>query len=200
MRMAAIAAVIVCGTALHANAQPQAENPDWPCQQRLISELAAGSYWTGPAVNTSDYSWHDDEKLTALVENAVNRDTPDSEAVAALTTYADSLPKDQRGPALARLFGALVNETNDERGLVIARIEQISARQRNLGDLIAKLSNEADAAPVSDGAPKSDLVGQRDFNIKAFQRAQHTIRYACEVPGVFDRRLGLFAKTLQGKL
>ena len=187
-----------------AAAQPQPPNPDWPCQQRLIPELQAGSYWTGPPVPTGDYSWHDDEKLTALVDGVVDRDTPDAEATATLAAYADSLPASERLKAIPRLFGALVGETNDERGQVIARIETISRRQRELGDLISQLSNQADAIPATatgaDAAKKADLVGQRDFNIQAFKDAQFTVRYACEVPGNYDRRLGLFARTLAGKL
>jgi len=187
-----------------ASAQPAAPAPDWPCQQRLISTLEAGSYWTGPPVHADDYSWHDDEKLTALVENTVNRDTPDDEATAALATYAETIPKDQRATALPRLFGALVAETNDERGLVIARIEAIAHRQHEIGDLINTLSIKADAIPANatgDAATtRADLAGQRDLNTTAFQDTQHTIRYACEVPGIFDRRLGKFARVLAGKL
>ncbi len=201
MRLVLPIIVLACGTAA---AQPAAPDPDWPCQQHLIPTLQAGSYWTGPAVKTDDYSWHDDEKLTALVENAVDRDTPDDEAKAALAAYSDAIPQDQRTTALPRLFGALVNETNDERGLVIARIQAIAHRQHELGDVIAKLSDKAEAIPASatgDAATRrADLAGERDLDTSAFQATQHTIRYACEIPGVFDRRLGAFARVLAEKL
>ena len=181
----------------NAAAQPKPPDPDWPCQQTLVPKLRAGSYWASGVVPTGDYSWHDNEKLTQLIETVVDRDTPDSEVQADLAAYLKGAPKTDR----ARLFGYIVDEANDERQLVIGRIEELSRRQRGLDDTIGSISKQIDAIPANaTGAAagqRTDLLGQRDFNIRTFQEAQHTMQYACEVPGAFDRRLGLIARTLE---
>lgn len=192
------AAILTMALCQHAAAQPKPPDPDWPCQQLLVPTLSAGSYWDGPAVRTGDTSWRDDPKMTELVENVVNRDTPDSEAAADLTHYAASIPKSRRAAALTRLYGFIVDEANDERSQVIDRIDNLSRRQQALSKTIDDINRQIAALPAT--APHEDLLGQRDFNIQTFQDAQHTVHYACEVPGMFDQRLGLAARTLLGEM
>jgi hypothetical protein len=68
-----------------------------------------------------------------------------------------------------------------------------------MGEKIAALSNEVDV--LKDGDPKrDDLVGARDFDVRAFGETQHMVRYACEAPAAMERRLGVFARDLQAKM
>ncbi len=154
--------------------------------------LTAGSYWAGNV--PSHTAWRDDDKMFPLVTDIVNRDTADEDALAKLRAYAAGLPAEQR----AMLFSALVDETNDERTLLIRRIEQLGLRQRRMGDVVANISTKVDEMPASD-PHRPDMVGERDFDVRAFQETQHTMRYACEAPAAMERRLGAFAKVLQSK-
>ena len=178
-------------------AQYPGQDPDWPCAQRLVPVLAPGSYWPGPVPQQT--AWRDDDKLFPLVTDIVNRDTPDADAITKLNGYADAIPADKRAAAYPALFSAIVDETNDERTLLVNRIKQLGLRQRRMGDSVAKISTQVDQVPATD--PKhNELAGERDFDIKAFQDTQHTMRYACDAPAAMERRLGLFARTLQDKL
>ena len=129
----------------------------------------------------------------------MNRDTPDADALAKLNAYVAGIPATQRASALPALFSAIVDQTNDDRSVLIARIEQLGHRQREMGDLIARLSTKVDATPDSNPA-KADLIGTRDFDVRAFQETQHTMRYACEAPANLERRIGVFARILQAGL
>ena len=144
-------------------------------------------------------AWRDDDKLFPLVTDIVNRDMPDADAITKLNAYADTIPADKRAAAYPALFSAIVDETNDERTLLVNRIKQLGLRQRRMGDSVAKISTQVDQIPATD--PKhNELAGERDFDIKAFQDTQHTMRYACDAPAAMERRLGLFARSLQDKL
>jgi hypothetical protein len=179
-----------------AHAQYPGQDPDWPCAQRLVPTLTAGSYWNGTVPQHT--AWRDDDKLFPLVTNIVSRDTADADALAQLDSYADSIPPGQRATAYPALFGAIVDQTNDERTLLVNRIKQLGLRQRRMGDVVAKISTQVDQVPATD--PRhTDLAGERDFDIQAFQETQHTMRYACEAPAAMERRLGVFARVLQGK-
>ena len=183
--------------AVRANAQVPGQSPDWPCAQRLVETLSAGSYWTGPVPDHPD--WRNDQDLFSLVSELVDRDTPEAQGLAKLGSYADAVPPDQRASRLPALFGALVDQTNDERTPLIQRLEQLGRRQRGMGDTIAAISTRIDAMPPTD-SHRDDVVGERDFDVRAFQQTQHTMRYACEVPPAMERRLGVYARALQAKL
>jgi hypothetical protein len=195
MRMMLALAAFLLGASAGA-AQIPGQTPDWPCAQRLVTTLEPGAYWNGPVPRHSD--WRDDETLFSLVSSIVNRDTPDDEAASQLKTYLATIPPAQREAAKPRIFSAIVDETNDERSILIQRIEQLGRRQRNMGDIIAQLSSKLDALPES-SPQHPDLLGTRDFDIRVFQEAQHSIRYACEAPANMERRLGVFARLLQAR-
>ena len=191
-----IALLALVTVAQRAQAVPFGQDPDWPCAQLLVPVLAAGAYWDG-AVPTHT-AWRDDEKLFALVPGIVDRDTKDDDALVKLAAYADAIPREQRGTAYPLLFSAIVDQTNDERTLLIDRIKQLGQRQRRMGDVIARISSQADAVPAGD-PHHADLAGERDFDVRAFQETQHTMRYACEAPADMERRLGIMARALKGK-
>ncbi len=192
-----LAAVALGGGAMATPYTPAGRDPDWPCAQLLVPVLAPGSYWDG-AVPTGT-AWRDDEALFSLVTDLVDRDTPDADALAKLSAYADSVPVDRRAVAYPLLLSALVDQTNDARSVLITRIKQLGARQRRMGDVIAKISTEADDASQADPRRK-DLMGERDFDVRAFQETQHTMRYACEAPADMERRLGVFAGALKARM
>jgi hypothetical protein len=173
-----------------AHAQFPGADPDWPCAARLVPTLTPGAYWNGPV--TANPGWRDDDKLFPLVTAIVDRDTPDAEALAKLTALAAAMPPASR----SALFGDLVDQTNDERTLLINRIKQLGRRQRRMGDVIARLSTEIDTLPPTD-PHRAELVGERDLDVQAFGETQHTMTYACEAPANMERRLGAFAKILQ---
>jgi hypothetical protein len=195
-----MAACICAATTQLARAQPfgAPQNPDWPCAQRLVDTLEPGSYWAGPPVPHGT-DWRDNEAIFNLANDIVDRDTTDADALAKLNAYADTIPPDKRATAYPYLFGALVDQTNDERTILIKRIEQLGHRQLEMAAVITKISNEADAAPASDPA-RADLADKRDFDIRVYREAQFTMRYACEAPANMERRLGAFARALQAKL
>jgi hypothetical protein len=192
-----LAAIFAC-LAQRAGAQIPGQNPDWPCAQRLIQTLEPGSYWAGPPVPRGT-DWRDNEEIFNLANTIVDRDTPDADALAKLNAYADSIPPEKRATAYPYLFGALVDQTNDERGILIQRIEQLGHRQNEMAEIITRISNQADADPASDPGHE-DLVGKRDFDMRVYREAQFTMRYACEAPANMERRLGTFARALVSKL
>ena len=176
-------------------AQP-AQNPDWPCAQRLVDRLSAGAIWPGPAEPAPD--WRNDAALFTLVTEVADRDTPEADGAAKLAAYVDGIPAAARAARIPALFGAIVDQTNDVRGPLVARLEQLGRRQRAMGQTIADLGTRIDALPQ--GASRDDLTGERDLDVRAFQQTQRTMRYACEAPSALERRLGDYARLLQAKL
>jgi hypothetical protein len=88
----ALPIALAASTGLAAQAGPEA---DWPCTQRLVPELTAGTYWNGPAL-PAGADWRADPKVAALVAEIARRDAPIEEGDAKLVAFADSLSPDQR--------------------------------------------------------------------------------------------------------
>jgi hypothetical protein len=173
-----------------AQAAPPATDPDWPCMQRLVPTLTAGTYWTGPDA-TQD--WHADPTVVAIVNAIAPRAVPQDAAVAKLQTYIAAVAAPARAASSAILFAGLVEETNRQRDQIIDRLRALTRRQREISQIVEHI---AIPAPDADPSTRDEAVQRRKFLIREFQGTESTIRYACEVPVQLEARLGAFGRTL----
>jgi hypothetical protein len=180
------------------SAPTRSEDPDWPCQQRLVPKLAAAAYWNGPLDNIGD--WRADPEVADLVGRLAPRRVTTEEGLAAIAAFAAKLSGD-RSRRLALVFRGLLEETDRERSGLIDQLKQIGRRQRQLAELVARLAAELDAiSPDVTGeatARRVDLQQRYNFTARSFEEIERTIRYACETPVQLDARLGAWARALQ---
>ena len=185
-------------------AQPRGADPDWPCQQPLVPMLSVGMLWSGPSPEGLG-DWHSEPAVAALVERIAPRDVPTAEGEAAIQQFTHRLEGDRKRP-ITLAFAGLLDETNRQRSEVIGRIKDLAERQRNLANLVTRLTTELDqtAAPADPQSPeavqRNDLVQRWTFTSRAYNELQRTMRYACEVPGQLDARLGAYARALEAGL
>jgi hypothetical protein len=196
--------VITLGLALVAavnarSAPPRAEDPDWPCQQRLVQKLTAAAYWNGPPLESLG-DWRVDPEVADLVRRLAPRRISIQEGLSEIAAFVRSMSND-RPRRLALVFRGLLEETDRERAGLIEELKEIGRRQRELANLVARLATELNAIP-SDArgeaaAKRIDLQQRHDFTVRNFEEIQRTIRYACETPVELDARLGAWARALQ---
>jgi len=181
------------------SAPPRNDDPDWPCQQRLVSKLAAAAYWNGPPVESLG-DWRADPKVADLVRRLSPRRISTEQGLAEIGAFTRTL-SDDRSRRLALAFRGLLEETDRERSALIEQLKQIGRRQRELADLVARLAAELDAIPPNPtgeaAARRVDLQQRHDFTARNFEEIQRTIRYTCEAPVALDARLGAWARALQ---
>ena len=195
--------VLTLALAANAVAAPPAADPDWPCQQRLVPHLSPATYWTGPAP-PAGVDWHADPKLSALIEAISPRDVPTEDGIAKLTAFAHSLPAAERAKSVSLAFTALVEQTNEERDAVIARLKSLGARQRSLATRIESDEAALQAIPADasgdQAAERAGITERHDLLVRSYHDIGETIRYACQVPSDLDARLGAYARALQALL
>jgi hypothetical protein len=179
-------------------AAPRAEDPNWPCQQRLVPKLAPAAYWNGPLDEPGD--WQADPDIAELVRHLAPRRITVDEGLAAIGAFTNTASGD-RSHRIALAFRGLLDETDRQRADLIEKLKQIGRRQRELAQLAGRLSGELDAIPSDatgeDAAKRTDLQQRHDFTARNFEEIQRTIRYACETPVELDARLGAWARALQ---
>jgi hypothetical protein len=180
------------------------EQGDWPCPQRLLPSLTAGTFWSGPDPDAAG-DWKDDHEIASLVRRTTPRRVTAEEGEAALGAFADGL-KDRadRSQVLTRVFAGLLQETNREREALIQRIKELARRQRELADIASEAGDELRrTAPDGSGeaaARRDDLEQRFAFVTRAFEGGQRTMRYLCEAPVQLEARLGRYARALQARL
>jgi hypothetical protein len=176
------------------------QNPDWPCQQRFVPALTAGTFWNGALPAGPD--WHANPRVAALVAETAPRDIPREEGHAKLVGFVKRLKPAEAKTLPPLLFAGIVEQTNGERTRIIEHIEDLTRRQRELGDVVARITTELQAIPSDaqgdEAAKRAEIVQRRDFVIRSFEETQRTMRYACEVPVELEARLGDYARVLQG--
>jgi hypothetical protein len=201
-----IASLLLIAAASIARGAPT-ETKDWPCQQRLVPALGGGAFWTRPPLESAG-DWHAEPRVAALVERIAPRRVTAVEGVSAIAEFAASLegaPDKDRLLTLA--FAGLLEETNRDRSDVISRLMELGRRQHDLADIASKANAELQALPApSDNATpeqaahRADLEQRFTYVTQAFQSAQRTMRYACEVPITLEARLGRYAQALKDHL
>ena len=197
--MAARAVFGTLAIALIAAAAARSEDPDWPCQQRLVPHLAPAAYWNGPLDVQGD--WRVDPEVAELVRELAPRRVTTEQGLARIAAFVRTALGDRPSrPALA--FRGLLEETDRERADLIERLKQIGRRQRELAELAARLASKLGAIPPEAtgeaAAERTDLQQRHDFTMRNFEEIQRTIRYACEAPVALEARLGAWARALQG--
>ncbi len=204
MRLARYLACALCVTALlgaTALAAPRGEDPDWPCQQRLMPTLGAGALWTGPPLDSAG-DWHAEPQIAALVGRIAPRNVTAESGSAAITEYLAGIPQpDDKKRLSTLLFSGLLAEANRERGEVIARLKVLGRRQHELAAIASRAAEELNAIPADatgdEAARRTDLQQRFTFVTQAFESAQRTMRYACEAPVQLEARLGRYAQTIE---
>ncbi|MBV8649997.1 MAG: hypothetical protein JO255_00940 [Alphaproteobacteria bacterium] len=203
------AALIAAGAALllaapSFAAPPKGEDPDWPCQQRMVPVLGAATYWSGPPIE-EDGDWTAEPRIAALVQEIAPRQVPAEQGEAAITTFADSLGTgDDKKKLLTLVFSGLLAETNRQRAEIIARLKELGHRQHELADIASHAGEELQTIPPDAtgeaAARRADLEQRFTFVTQAFTSTQRTMRYACDIPVQLDARLGRYARALQARL
>jgi hypothetical protein len=195
----------LAGTSALAAPPPRGgQDPEWPCQQRLMPKLGGGALWSGPPLDSLG-DWHAEPEVAELVRRIVPRLVPAETGAAAIGTFADKLPPSaDKRRLMTLLFAGLLEETNRERGELIDRLKALGRRQHELADIASQageaLGNIPADATGDDAARRSDLQQRFTFVTQAFENTQRTMRYACEAPVRLEARLGQYAKAVKDHL
>src|SRR6516165_5856729 len=179
--LGALAIVLIAG------ASPRSEDPDWPCQQRLVPHLTSAAYWNGPVDEQGN--WQADPEIADLVHRLAPRRVRTEEGLVAIINFGKTASED-RPHRLALAFRGLLEETDRERAGLIEQLRQMGRRQRELAEIPLDATGEAAGKRV-------DLQQRHDFTVRNFEEIQRTIRYACDTPVELDARLGAWARALQ---
>jgi hypothetical protein len=184
-----------------ASAQPKPD-PDWPCVQRKVPTLAAGTIWSGPSLEEAG-PWGSDFEAAALAQKLSSRRT----SLADLDGLIDGFAKDagpDRTKRLTRVFAGSLEIINGERQKIMSGIERYARGQRGFAERIRDAADKISAVKDSPAAttPKdlADLETRFSWDKRIFEERAQSLTYVCETPVLLEQRLYEIARAIQGKL
>ena len=181
-------------------------DPDWPCQQILVSKLSPATMWTGPSIQGLDKSA--DLQIDELATKLAQRRLPLDQAKAEIDAFAKSAGADRK-QKLTLLFALLFDKLDGERGQVLEGLLRFGQRQREMADKIRaeneklheaqdkSLSPEEANDPAS---PVSAAAKQLQWDVRIFEDRRKTLTYVCEAPVLIEQRLFGLAREIQSQM
>lgn len=176
--------------------------PDWPCVQAKVPEISIAAVWDGPPVDEAQTAWKNEPAVESLVTRLAARRVPLEEAQRNITDFiARAGPEKTRKGVM--LFAGLFDTLNRQRTEVMDGLERLQRRERDLADRI-----KADVAalralqdqPQPDEAKINDLNSRIEWSTRIFDDRRKSVRYACEVPTLIERRLFALARTIRQEM
>jgi hypothetical protein len=173
--------------------------PDWPCAQAKVPEISVVAVWDGPPIEQAAASWQIEPELRELVTRLAARRTPIEEAQKRITQFliGDAAAKADKGKLL---FAGLFETLNSERSAVMSGLERLARSEKELAEQIrsdTSAMHELQDARAPDQAKIDELASRIEWNLRIFEDRRKSIRYACEVPVIIEKRLFALSRAIQ---
>jgi hypothetical protein len=203
LRLALVACVILPALSVGPGQAASSTDPDWPCIQPKVPQIAAAQVWNGPPIDEIGESWREDPAIADLARKLSERRTSLEEAKTAIGDFAAGLQGDKSRP-LTALFAGTLALINSERASIIAGIGRYAKRQRALSQKIEDEMAELSQLPQDDSedsvAQRQDLLDVQAWDVRIFQEREKSLRYVCEQPVLLEQRAFAIGREIQAHL
>jgi len=174
------------------------EDPDWPCVQRLVPEIAPGMLWAGPPLDAVD--GEPVPAIEALAGELAARRVPLEEAEAQVEEFAESFGNEQKDEQLTRLFARTLEIINRDRSSIIQGIRKYARGQRALADRINVRNEELIELAADQVLERDALRAERDWDLRVYEDRRASLGYLCEQPVLLEQRAFALARAIAGHL
>ena len=174
------------------------EDPDWPCVQRLVPEIAPAVIWAGPPLDSVDGAAS--PLIDQLAVELAARRVPLDEAAAQVDKFAQSLKDDHKAEELTRLFARTLEIINGDRTSIIQGIKKYARGERTLADTIREKNERLSKLPADQVLERETLIAERDWDIRIYDDRRSSLSYLCEQPVLLEQRAFALARTIVSHL
>ena len=174
------------------------EDPDWPCVQRLVPEIAPAVIWSGPPLDAVDGAAS--PLIDQLAVELAARRVPLDEAAAQVEKFAQTLKNDDKAEELTRLFARTLEIINGDRTSIIQGIKKYARGERALADTIREKNERLSKLPADQVLERETLIAERDWDIRIYDDRRSSLSYLCEQPVLLEQRAFALARTIVSHL
>jgi hypothetical protein len=173
--------------------------PDWPCVQAKVPDISVAAVWDGPPIEQTANTWQNEPEIKDLVARLAARRTPMEEAQKSIAQFlaGDPAAKADRGK---RLFAGLFETLNSQRTEIMNGLERLARSEKMLAEQIksdASALHELQDRSPPDQSKIDELAAKVGWSTRIFDDRRRSIRYACEVPIIIEKRLFALSRAIQ---
>ena len=173
--------------------------PDWPCAQAKVPDISVAAVWDGPPVEDVANGWRSELEVKDLVSQLAARRTPMEEAQKSIADFL-TVDEPMRAKRGTLLFAGLFETLNGQRSEIMNGLERLARREKALAEQIR--SDTTDLYELQDKSPGDhtridELITRVQWNTRIFEERRQSIRYACEIPIIIERRLFALSRAIQ---
>ena len=188
-------------TTSYATSAP-AEPVQWPCAQRKVSTISAGTIWSGPDV-AQGKDWDQDNDVASLAQKLASRRLPLDQADPLIAGFAKQAGAD-KDKKLTELFVGVLDIINDSRDDILQGIMRYAQGQERLAERMRTESDKISEAQSDVQGPTGVAATEthRDFawDQRIFSERKQALSYVCETPSLLERRAYEIGKRIQAQL
>jgi Spy/CpxP family protein refolding chaperone len=173
--------------------------PDWPCVQAKVPDISVAAVWDGPPIEQTANTWQNEPEIKDLVARLAARRTPMEEAQKSIAQFlaGDPAAKADRGK---RLFAGLFETLNSQRTEIMNGLERLARKEKELAEQVR--SDTSAMHELQDRSPPDqfkidELAAKVGWSTRIFDDRRRSIRYACEVPIIIEKRLFALSRAIQ---
>jgi hypothetical protein len=192
-----LAALLVAASLTPAGAAT-GEDPDWPCIQRLVPEIAPAVIWPGPPIDAVDGPAN--PRINELAGELAARRLSIEEANAQVEDFAQTLADEQKDELLTSLFVRTLAIINSDRSSIIQGIKEYARGQRALAEAITEKNERLSELPKDQVVERDTLMAERDWDIRIYDDRERSLTYLCEQPVLLEQRAFTLARTIASHL
>lgn len=179
-------------------------DPDWPCIQRLVPEIAPGMIWAGPPIDAVDRS-ENAPVIEEIASELAARRVPIEDARRRIDEFAEALDPADRNEELTRLFAETLEIINRDRVSIIDGIKRFARQQHGLSEKIERIDAALREVKKGEGsseqqARQDTLEEERDWSVRIFDEREDSLTYLCEQPVLLEQRAFALAREIAGHL
>jgi hypothetical protein len=170
-------------------------DPDWPCQQPKVADYPLASVWDGPPIEAKP---SDDPVVMGLATEMSRRRVPMDDVRAAVSRLASSADPQAR-EKIKQAFLAAFNELVRQRAEVIAGLDRVGHKQREMADRI-RAENSARGVQTPAMATQDAQLQKLQWDMRVYEDRRRTVSYVCEAPQAIEARIGEIVRAVRGAL
>jgi hypothetical protein len=195
-------AIAVLGVGLRHASAADPRYPDWPCTQAKVPDISIAAVWDGPPIDDAQSVWKNDPAIEGLVTRLAARRVPLADAKESIAAFITGAAGEKARKGVL-LFAGLFDTLNHQRTEVMDGLERLQRREKDLaerikGDVAALRELQDQQAP--DETRIKDLNSSIEWSTRIFDDRRRSVKYACEVPTIIERRLFALARAIRQEM
>lgn len=171
-----------------------AVDPDWPCIQAYVPEVAIAVIWPEPVEDSITNAWKEDAELKKVVRDFGGLEEFNDADRLRLEQFAESVTEDDRIDVYNKVASGILQQFNTRRMDYFRGIRKYTRQQIAVSKQIETHLNElADLADKTDPESvkrKEEINNTSAWQQRIFDKRERSIRLLCEVPVELESLLG----------